>query len=366
MANIDRVSLPQNFFDITSPKLLVQPEPQYLYAQMWLASMAQEMGMVELPDEPTVGLPGRSVDGNGAPYAPAERDRLLLAEPLMTDVVAAQVDFDGLPGSMVRFSRPSYANTTYTVASRRIGANASISTQAINVGSEQVSLTLERFAGPYDQTNSRVAPFAIDAMDARLGVHKLSTMVGSHLKRDFVKFIDAVQVTLLDTASTVVYPDGMTADNDATTAGSFPLDLDTMASAERRADEANLPQFADGHRIAVLHPKQVEELRTDDDYQRSAQFMPHLNALMPGYVSTIGKLHVFKSTTLATNTNASTVTVRKGHIIAPGVLMGGMGRRPRVAATTDDNYGEAAKVIWLADLAFGCANNSLVIGLRSA
>lgn len=35
MPLINRASLPTEFFDITSPELLVAPEPQYMFAQLW-------------------------------------------------------------------------------------------------------------------------------------------------------------------------------------------------------------------------------------------------------------------------------------------------------------------------------------------
>ena len=46
--------------------------------------------------------------------------------------------------------------------------------------------------------------------------------------------------------------------------------------------------------------------------------------------------------------------------------MGGMGRKPRVASSKDDNYGETGKCVWIADLAFGVANSSFVYSFRSA
>jgi len=46
--------------------------------------------------------------------------------------------------------------------------------------------------------------------------------------------------------------------------------------------------------------------------------------------------------------------------------MGGMGRAPRVAPNTNDNYGETVLFIWLADLAFALANNTFSLSVRSS
>lgn len=367
MATGSRVTLPQEFYDKTDDKLLlVQPEPQYPYASMFLGAMAASLDVGEF------ALPWRDakIAQTGANYGaggmmPAERDRLILSSPLMTDVIAGKVDFNAAPGNSVRINRPSYITTTYTEVSRRIPSGSTISTVPVAAASEQTNLTLYRYGGPYDAANSRVAPIAIEAFDANMGVHKLVQVSGNTLVRDFHRFIDAVNVSLLDLASVVTYPEGMTQDNDATAKGSFPFTLELLLRTERIADDASLPQFADGFRMAVLTPTQCEQLALDPLYGRMSAYHPLYNALFPSYVKSVSKTHIFKSATLTTKANASSVNVHYGHYIAPGALLGGMGRQPHTAPSTDDNFGETAKIVWLADLAFGLADNRFVLSIRS-
>ncbi len=361
MGSFGRFSVPENFYDITSDMLLVQPEPQYLYTQLYLGALGASLTP---PGE--LGLPGRGITGNGAPYSSAERDRLILADSLMREVIAAEVNFNALPGNTVRINRPVFANTTYTESSRRVASGTTISTTPITVGSQQTNLTLYKYGGPYDSTNSRVAPYAIEAFDANMGVHKAASIHGTHLKRDFHRFIDAVQVSLLDLASTTNYPEGMTADNDATTAGSFPFTYEQLCRVGRDMDNSNLPTFSDGKRLLVLTPTQVTQLRQDVKYQNAARNMPEFSVLLPGFVSTVNGFHIFQDTTLTTTNNSSSVAIHKGHAIAPGALLAGMGRPPRVTANTQDNFGETALVCWLADLGFGLANNTFVVSVRSS
>ena len=357
-----RVSLPQEFYDKTDDKLLVQPEPQYLYATLFLGAMA-----ASLANPSDMGLPWRAITGVGVDYGnPAERDRLILSSPLMTDLIAAKVDFDKGPGNSIRINRPLYANTTYTEQSRRIPSGSAISTVPTTVASQQTNLTLFRYGGPYDQVNSRVAPLAVEAFDANMGVHNLVKVSGNTLVRDFHKFVDAVHVSLLDLASTTVYPEGMTADNDATTPGQFPFTYELLLRTERKADDANLPTLPDGHRIFVGTPTQIAQLGLDPVYRGQSAFHPAYNNLFPGYVKSVSKTHIFKSTTLNAVANSSSVNIHRGHYMAPGVLLAGMGRRPRVEPSTDDNYGETAKIVWLADLGFGLADNTFVLSVRSS
>lgn len=355
--------MPENFYDVTSDMLLVQPEPQYPFAEMFLGALAVSLNA----DAGTLGLPGRQIPQGGAPYTAADRGALMLANPIMRELIAAKVDFNALPGSTVRLNRPVYANTTYTESSRRIVSGTSISQTPINVSSQQTNITLYCYGGPYDMVNSRPAPYGIASFDANLGVHNASQIHGSQLNRDFRRFIELVNISLLDLESSVVYPDGMSAANDATTAGMFPMRLEQLTRAHRDANNANLPTFSDGFRMAALTPTQIQQLEVDPAYQRAGQFFPDYNLLYQGqYKKSVAGFHIFEVNTLTTTNNSSSIAVHQGHVIAPGALLGGMGRRPRVMPNTNDNYGELVLVMWLADLAFGLANNTFSIGLRSA
>lgn len=363
MASFSRASVPAEFYDKTDDALLVAPEPQYLYGMMYLSSLG-----LSLNPEASMGLPfqNRAIQGVGAAYTAADRDRLMLSNPMLNDVMATKVDFNAAPGSTIRINRPVFANTTYTESSRRIATGSSISTTPTTIGSQQTNLQLFRYGGPYDTTNSRVAPYAIEAFDANMGVHNAVRMHGTHLIRDFHRFVDAVNVSLLDLAATTVYPNGMTANNDATSVGSYKFTLDQVNNVEQQMDTANLPTFADGFRALVLTPVQIQQLQADKMYQTASQFFPEYNILFPQYVKSVGKFHIFKSTTNTISANSSSVNIHYGHAIAPGALLGGMGRRPHTMPASDDNYGETVKILWIADLAFGLANNALVYSVRSS
>lgn len=360
---MSRAALPQEYYDKTTDHLLVKPTPQFFYAELYLDALRASLAP---PTE--MGLPFRSIKGDGlAAYGtPFLQDALKLSSPLVKDVIAATVDFSKGPGNSVRINRPSYQATMYTETSRRIASGASISTVGIKPQSEQTNLTLYRYAGPYDSMNNRVAPFSIEAFDANMGVHKLVELYGNTLIYDFRRFIDAVNVTMLDQVANVIYPQGMTADNDATSAGMFPFTYEQLIRTQRSADDLNLPTGPDGYRYFVGTPTQIAQLGIDPLYLKQAELHPAYNMLFPNYVKSVSKTHIFKSTTLTVKNNSSSVGVHYGHYIAPGVLLAGMGRKPHIEPSTDDNFGETAKVIWLADLAFGLADNTFGLSVRSS
>lgn len=80
----------------------------------------------------------------------------------------------------------------------------------------------------------------------------------------------------------------------------------------------------------------------------------------------MNRLHVFKSTSLNRVNNSSSVPVHRAHLLAPGAGLAGMGKAPRIAPSKDDNYGETAKIVWIAYLAQGLADNRFCVSVRTA
>lgn len=352
---ISRDQLPEEFFDRTSAQLLTQPVPMFLYARLFLRAMN-----ITLAPPGSMGLPGRDIPGQGANYTDHENDALMLSDDLATELFAVKADFAGEPGHTLKFNRPKYESTTYTQASREIGVNQTISNTPIEAGSEQTALTIKRFAGPYDSTNSRVAPFGLDAFDASMGVHDLVKFVGNHLKYDFHKTLDSFFVTLANLGNATVRPAGMNADNDATAKAQFPLTYEQTSRCAKAMDEANLPTLGDGRRIMVVTPTGKKFLKDDPQFARYAEFHKEKNPLFPGWFGSTPEFHFFQSTTLTSTANSSSVGIHTAHAMAPGCFMGGRGSKIKVAPSTDDNYGEAAKLIWLAYLALGLADNRFI------
>lgn len=352
----DRSQMPAEFFDRTSAQLLLKPEPQYLYAQMLMKALS-----LELPVPEELGHPGTAIGGVGADYSNAGGNLQLEDDQISDQVFAATVNMEGEPGHTIKINRPTFADTTYTLASRQITTNMTISTTPVTVGSEQNTLTLGRFAGPYDSGNARVAPFSLDGLDSQLGIHKKSKIVGMHMKRDFNKFLDSVMVTLAD-SGTAVYQEGFSSDNDITVAGQCPLSYAQVAYTERIMDDANLPTLPDGFRLLVIPPAADEAMKLDPQYSRLSEFHKEVNALFPStYLRSVGKFHIFKSTTLSKPVNSpAAIPIYRAHAIAPGAFGVGMGKAPRVGYSNDNNYGESEKVIWLAYLAFGLMDSSFI------
>jgi hypothetical protein len=373
MPLVSRASLGQEFEDRTSKRLLKQPEPQYLYAQLWKmalnASFQRETGSLGWR-LPTIG------DG-GAPYPDAEADRLIFEDPIYRDTFINVNELGNREGHTIRINRPLFTNTTYTQTSREIANGALISTTPINIGSEQVSITTKRWGGPYDQTNSNVAPFGVDRFDAAKAIHSTAEMVGTQLQRDFDKTIDTFVGAYMDLGANTIYAGGYSADTsfyggastggvNASGYGEAPLTLNLINQVEKKMDDLYLPTFGDGYRAMVVGQLGIQELKDDPQWLKLSEFHPPINPILAkSYYRTVGRTHLFKSSTLPSTTNGNSgQTVYHAHAFAPGVLGSGISDMPRVAKSSADNYGEWALVIWMMYAGFALLDSRFSVVLH--
>jgi N4-gp56 family major capsid protein len=357
MALITRASIPEEFLDLTSAKLLRQPEPQYLHAQ--LAKMALS---ASFPSLSAIGLPGRTAGEGGAPYTTAADDAFVMSDPIFGEAIKAVVEMGNRPGHTIRMNRPKFAGSGYTLANRVVPANTSIGTTPIDLSSEQVAVTCMRYAGPFDGT--AVAPYGLDKFDAGFSIHKMAGIVGRHMQRDFDKWLDTSVVTLYDSVTTAVFPAGFAANTDFLVAGDGPLDWETLTRVEETLKEANVQPFANGRWVCVINPRQEQQLKNDPSYVRQTKYFKEVSQVFNSYIGTCGNLDVFTSNTLSTT--ASTVTVYNGQAFGPEMVGIGAANMPFVAYSTDDNYGETPKVIWLWYAGFAVLDSRFGVSIRTS
>lgn len=342
---VSRPTLPQEFYDTTSRKLLKQPEPQYFWAMMLAAAEARSA----LQSTGMMGLPGREIQGNGLPYA-SELDRLMLAAASeLAEGIAVEESLGSGPGHTVRINRPAFSGGGYTVASRTVGPSTSISTTPIDVSSEQSAITLGRVIGPFASGGTVPQPYAIDALDAKLSVHKLSDIVALHLNRDRMVYIDTVVNSYFTAVTNILYVDPYTAANDYVTAATGSCTAELLFRVEERLASTHIPPFSNGRWKMALRSRALRQLKLDSVFAAYAKsHAGGQNPLFPGYITTLGRLDLYEVNTGASASNGSSVTVYDNVAFGPGAVGYGVGKRPTVQPSTDDNYGETAKVIWCA------------------
>lgn len=349
MALITRATLPQEFVDFHSAKLLRQPTPQFFHAGMAMNAMRLSLAGMKGP----WGLPvqGRTFGGDGQPYAKLDDMMVKLSpEPDSVYGKAIRVELElGKKGQghTVKINRPKFKSTTATKASRRIPTGASISKAGLAINSEQVQVTIERFGGPYSDENNAVQPYAIDRFDANKMLHDPASIKDLHLDYDFHLWLDTVNVQLFDVGD-AIYPDGMANDDASAVAGDFPMSFDFLTKIEANLAEANVPRFDNGRYMCVATVRQMQQLSVDGAYQRLSKYHEDINpVLKKSYRGTVGNLDIFQSTTLTKVDNANSVEINYGQAFGPESVGWAIDEMPRVATDSDDNYGETAKLIWL-------------------
>jgi hypothetical protein len=190
-------------------------------------------------------------------------------------------------------------------------------------------------------------------------MHNIANVVGQNLHQDCMKFIDTAFATLLDNSTNVVRPTGFSADDDSVDQDDAPFDTDVLERTNLALDNAKVPVGPDGRRTMVLHPQQIYQLQRDPRLVRLTQENTVMNPLLvKSYKFCTAHFNVFQSSSLRTSTNSSSKTIYKGHAFGPGVLGTGVGMLPEVRQSTDDNYGETGKVIWLGYMGFGLIDAS--------
>jgi hypothetical protein len=360
MPYIGQYSLPQEFFDTTSAKLLIQPEPQYLYAQAWKRALnvafqiqAERLGIA----------PYRSVPSGGAAYLQnPEVDRLMFSDPIMDAMVLVQPELGKAPGDTIRVNRPSFTDSTYTLAVRTIPSGTVISTTPIDVASEQTYINILRLGGPYSTSQGAVAPYGVERFDAQRMIHSASDIVGLHLKRDFDKFLEAVMVFLYDQLSTTVLPKGMVDKTTPVVAGDYPMSHQVLADVEESLRNNHVPMFPGGKYVGVLLPRQANQLQQDKQFLEMARYNQQFNPLYAGsYWADYGVFKLYQSTTLTVDPIAGSINtpIYNAHFFGPGVVGSGVGELPRVWPSTNDNYGQMPLVIWLMNAGFSVLDSRL-------
>ncbi len=346
---MQRATLTAEFLDRTSAEILMQPEPEYFHASLILNATKARVdfgGKIGLP------IPDRQISVSGVPgYADMGDFMQQLSktvDPVYGRAIRVVPEFmeDGV-GHTIKINRPKFTDSTYTRASRRIPTGTAINKTPITVGSEQATVTVERYGGPYDNTNSQIQPYGFERADMKRMLHDPNSIKEFHLVRDFRKAVDRWGVDLFDNGA-AIYPTGMTADNDSTSAGDFPFSYELITIVSREMKEGMVPRFQNGKYMMVITPQQKQQLVVDNQFLDLVETHKDMNPVFNmNYVGTCLDMDIFESITLNTVSNGSSVPIQYGQCFGPNSVGFGMTEMPRIATDSDDNFGETAKLIWL-------------------
>ncbi len=369
--------LPSEFVEITSARVLQAPVSQFLYATMIFMADAQAQLRADPSSFEWVSGRGVPAGAGGFPVPGLDTMQLMLADSVRSGAILVSDELATQPGSVIKLNRPVFTGGGYTVSARSVGTGSTISTTPIALTGEQVPITILRLVGPMASGGTAPAPYGIDRFQAMQSVHSLAMKVGQHLQYDRTALIDSVVATLMDSPASgnVLYPNdpnnALSTDAAAFTAnvnGDRPFDLDTLFRMKAKLQTLNIPRFDDGMYRCIVNPAQEVQIMNDPAYRAYAKGDASTNPLKVGYLKQIGSdLEVYVSNSNTIDTSAVSGVVINHAIMFGKELVGRVRDKEgcRISLSSDDNYGETAKAIWIAYEGYSLLDNRFVVSGHS-
>jgi hypothetical protein len=371
--------LPSEFTEITSALMLKAPVKQFLYANMVYMADAQAQLRADPSSFEWVSGRGVPATAGGAPVPPLESMQLMLADNIRGEVIITSDELANAPGSVVKINRPVFTGGGYTFAQRAVGSGQTMSTTPISLTGEQVPITINRYSGPFAAGGTVPQPYGIDRFQAMQSVHSLSAKVAQYLQYDRDALLDNGIATLIDNPASgaVLYPGdpNNTLSSDASafiTDGDRTFDYETIMRAVAFLQSQNIPTFADGMYRMVINPAQAKQLSLDPVYRSEAKMLVNApdprNPILNSWVANIGRVvEVYSSTSNVVDTSTvSGVTINHAVMFGPQIVGRVRDKEGvRIALSSDDNYGETAKAMWIAYEGYAMMNQQFMVAIHS-
>lgn len=374
--------LSAEFTDILTQRMLVVPDPQFVFAKWAYAALAAQqltqldsynLAMMQLsegriPDSGAIANTNQAMsNGMGGPLQLPGQNFVFPDMFLFVREAAG-------PGTTFKINRPRFIDGATTLGNRRLGPNSKLFTNTQPITRDQVAVTVYEYAGPGDTNTGAPAPVNVELFAQHRAAHDVLADVGNQLRRDRYKFLDDTIINYLVAAAEAnggsgalngVTRGGDVASNAAFTGGgNEPFSLDLLPKAGESLKSRNVPGIAmDSRYVLVLHPHQMQQLRNDPGYRGQAQFMPAYNILFPGYQGTYENFVVCESQRMPTVSNlgaGSNQTGYKALAFAPSALAWACAMDAKVVRDKNDDGGRYAKFGWLAFEGFQAADQTFV------
>lgn len=341
MAITTSSTLTQEFVDQLSEELILEPDPQYVFA---LLADAARAGAMDIPG--IMGQAGASANMQAA--MGAGLGTLKLLDPRWMAVAkdfAMVVSEPTSPGKVILLDQPRFIGGTFTEVSRRLTEGTPVSSTVLAATMGQVTVTIREYAGPH--SGAEVQAIGISDFLKRRATHDLVQYVGTLLRRDRNKFVDHVISDLLLTTTHVTTPGDVA---EASLVAGAKLTEDELSEMLRKLQERNIPTFSNGMYLCVMSPKHFEDLRADTKFRESVRYLGAEGALVSGHVANhAGFMLVISSNIPTAGVGAGgAVTGYRGVACGPGAIGHAIGMPVEARRSKNDDFGREDRVLWVA------------------
>ncbi len=348
--------------------MLRQPEPQYFFAKLAMAGRLKKATM-------DAGLQTVqqfvSLAGEGAPV-PNELDQLIrIADDQLPDAIFYNEDDTKSKGDSIRLQRVVFAGGGYSEDARRVQAGALTSEVGQSITTEEVSISLKQFEGPYNTAIGAVSPYEIPIFDAKkLNAQKsIIDTVSLQLNRDYMKWLDSVVKEYFYRTDNMTLPSGVANAAAFTNGGTKYFSLQQIAEAKRTLRNREWAAFPNG-RYACIVPTDFQTQMLQDpvwrELTRNNQNPAAQKNPIFGFIGSYQDVDFYEvsNSSLKTYAPGATVPGTLGGTVAAGVNLveaillgpGGVGMvstgEPKPYFSDSTNFGKRGAVIWRADHGF--------------
>lgn len=370
--------LAAEFTDILTQRMLVVPDPQFVFAKWAYATLAsrqlrendsynlamQQLREGRIPDRGMMANTDQAMSsGMGGPLT------LPGGSYVYPDMIYFVDEAVGKPGTTFKIDRPRFIDGLTSLANRRMRPADRLFNNTQPITRDQIDITIFEYDGPGDTVTGAPTPIDVSLFAQTRSFHDILADVSNQLRRDRYKFLDdtiiAYLVAMAEATSGGVTRGGDVASNAAFVGGgNEPFSLDLLFKANEQLRSRNVPGLSmDSRYVLVMHPHQTQQLKNDPRFQNQAVFMQNYNVLFPGYAGTVENFVLCESQRMPVVTNlgaGSNQTGYKALAIAPNALAWACAMDATVVRDKNDDGGRFAKFGWISFEGFNPADQTFV------
>jgi N4-gp56 family major capsid protein len=336
-------TLTQEFVDKLSAELILEPDAQYVFAQLAQAARAGAMGIP--------GIMGRAgTAANMDKAMGAGLGTLRMMNPRWMSVArdfAKVVSDPTTPGKVILIDQPRYLGGSFAEAARRLTEGTPVAAAPVPPTMGQVTVTIREYGGPHD--GSDVAPIGISDYLKRRATHDLVAYLGLLLRRDRNRFVDRAIVDLMLTTTNVTTP-GDTAEDDLV--ADQLMTEDVLSEILFQLQTRNIPTFSNGMYMLVIGPKHLKDLKGDEKFRESVRYLGTDGALVQGHIANHGGFMIVEANSIPNSDvgggGGGGVVGFQALAFGPEAIGWAIGMDTEARPSKDDDYGREDRVLWIA------------------
>jgi len=259
----------------------------------------------------------------------------------------------------VTFNQPDLPSGTYTEAARRLTEGTAITAASKAITMSTKTLTFREYGGP--DVAGTVTPFGLTEKLLKMAKHDMIPIVGTFMRRDRNKWMDAVIRNDLLTTTVVETADG-------SAEGAIAAGQVASAAWLRRMNKTmkdNLvPTFPNGRHKLIISTKDERDLKNDDEINKAFREFAQANPIIvSGQLGFYEGFDFFVDTLMPTAAVGAAGAVTGYQSLAFGPYHEGHGviMEPSIRYADDTDFQRQIRLLWVSLEAWGLLYGDYVL-----